>query len=91
MAAPGSSTDSEEEVMDPANTTAWESWALNANVPWAAGRVGSSGQDASRVPVPDFIRHGLGGKVRATEKFKVTATRPGGNPTQPAEQVPSPV
>ncbi len=74
--------------MDPENTTTWESWALNVNVPRAEGRVGSSGQDASRVPVPDFIRQGLGGKVRATEKFKVTSTGPAGNPRSPPSRSP---
>jgi hypothetical protein len=54
------------------------------------GRLGSLGQDASRVPVPDFIMHGLGGKRRATENFRVTSTGLGRYPRQLAEHVPGP-
>ena len=64
--------------MDPEKPTMCESRALNVNVPCAVGRLGSLGQDASRVPVPDFIMHGLGGKRRATENFRVTSMGPGG-------------
>jgi hypothetical protein len=77
--------------MEPENSTTRESRALKVNVPWAVGKLGSPGHDRSRVPVPVFIRHGLGGKVLTTEKANVASSGLGGNPTQPAEQVPAPV
>jgi hypothetical protein len=90
-ASPTGSADSAEAVMDPEKLTMCESRALNVNVPCAVGRLGSLGQDADRVPVPDFIMHGLGGKKRATAKVKVRSAGSTGNPAQVAEHVPLPV
>ena len=55
-----------------------ESRALKVNVPWPVGNLGSPGHDRSSVPVPVFIRHGLGGKVLTTEKASVASSGPAG-------------
>jgi hypothetical protein len=50
---------------------------LKLKLPTTEGTPGPAGPAASKTPVPDLIRQGLGGNVSVTEKLTATSTGPG--------------